>query len=266
MTINFCNNCGKVGHYFQDCKTPITSLGIVAFRKNKKTNQNEYFMIRRKDTLGYIDFIRGKYNLSDVPYIEKLIGQMSNYEKQSILEFGFDALWDRLWGDYISVQYRYEADKAKRKFDAIMGGIEYTDGMVYLTDLVKRSETDWSETEWGFPKGRRNYCEKDIDCAIREFEEESGYFRTNLQISVNLLPFEENFIGSNYKSYKHKYYLSYMNVDSGNVSPTFQKSEVSKTAWKSLEECIKCIRPYNIEKIKLITNIDNVLRTYKLYI
>ena len=36
-------------------------------------------------------------------------------------------------------------------------------------------ESDWTEQEWGFPKGRRNFQEKDYDCAIREFTEETGY-------------------------------------------------------------------------------------------
>ena len=28
-----CSNCGKNGHLFQQCKYPITSVGIIAFRK-----------------------------------------------------------------------------------------------------------------------------------------------------------------------------------------------------------------------------------------
>ena len=28
----FCNNCGKLGHTFNKCNYPITSLGIIAFR------------------------------------------------------------------------------------------------------------------------------------------------------------------------------------------------------------------------------------------
>ena len=31
----FCNNCGKQGHIFNQCKRPITSSGIIAFRKRK---------------------------------------------------------------------------------------------------------------------------------------------------------------------------------------------------------------------------------------
>ena len=55
---NYCNNCGKYGHLYHQCKTPITSFGIIVFRIKEDTPQ--YLMIRRKDTLGYIDFMRGK--------------------------------------------------------------------------------------------------------------------------------------------------------------------------------------------------------------
>ena len=28
----YCNNCGKPGHIYNQCKIPITSFGIIAFR------------------------------------------------------------------------------------------------------------------------------------------------------------------------------------------------------------------------------------------
>ena len=56
---NSCNNCGKQGHSFHQCKLPITSYGIILFRSSPKGLQ--FLMIRRKDSFGYIDFIRGKY-------------------------------------------------------------------------------------------------------------------------------------------------------------------------------------------------------------
>ena len=56
---DICNNCGKFGHLFRHCKNPIVSFGCVLFRINN--NVREYLMICRKDTLGYIDFIREKY-------------------------------------------------------------------------------------------------------------------------------------------------------------------------------------------------------------
>jgi hypothetical protein len=83
-----------------------------------------------------------------------------------------------------------------------------------------------------------------------------------------VVPFEEIFIGSNHKSYKHKYFLAYMDTNK-NVEPealcNYQESEVSKIEWKSLEECLESIRPYNLEKKQLIVNINKVLQEYRLY-
>jgi hypothetical protein len=45
----------------------------------------------------------------------------------------------------------------------------------------------------------------------------------------------------------------------------YQQTEVSKIEWKSLEECLESIRPYNLEKKQLIINIDKILQEYRLY-
>ena len=46
----------------------------------------------------------------------------------------------------------------------------------------------------------------------------------------------------------------------------FQKSEVSKLEWKSYSDCLDSIRPYNLEKKKIIVNIYNMLQEYRLYL
>ena len=66
----FCNNCGKIGHLFHQCKIPITSIGVIAFRINSINDTIQYLLIRRKDTLGFIDFLRGKYSLNNKEYIK----------------------------------------------------------------------------------------------------------------------------------------------------------------------------------------------------
>ena len=47
------------------------------------------------------------------------------------------------------------------------------------------------------------------------------------------------------------------------VNP-FDNSEVSKVEWKTYEECMETIRPYNLEKKRLLTNIYKCLKQYKL--
>ena len=79
---NVCNNCGKQGHLFHQCKLPITSYGIILF---KSTDQGiKYLMIRRKDSFGYIDFLRGKYRNDNIDQINFLFQQMNHTEIENI--------------------------------------------------------------------------------------------------------------------------------------------------------------------------------------
>jgi 8-oxo-dGTP pyrophosphatase MutT (NUDIX family) len=257
-----CNNCGKQGHLFHQCKLPITSYGIILSRCSGKGLQ--FLMIRRKDSFGYIDFIRGKYSPYNVDQVQNCINEMSFQEKERLMFEPFDILWKMMWGETSGMQYRNEESASAKKFETIKNGVLVNNDLITLMDLIKNSKTTWTETEWEFPKGRRNYQEKDLECALREFEEETGYSQKDITIIENVLPFEEIFIGSNHKSYKHKYFLAYMSDTIDNLQD-YQKTEVSKLEWKTIEECLASIRPYNLEKIKLIKNVSEILQDYGLY-
>jgi ADP-ribose pyrophosphatase YjhB (NUDIX family) len=260
---NFCNNCGNKGHIFYHCKQPITSVGIVVFRTNS-LGLREYLLIRRKDSIGYVEFMRGKYNIYSKIYLVNLISEMTLEEKQRILTNDFDTLWRNLWGDDINTQYRGEEKTSRDKFESLKYGVNTNENGYSLESLIHESLSQWTETEWGFPKGRHNNQEKDLLCALREFEEETGYSRLNINILQNLVPFEEIFTGSNYKSYKHKYYVAYM--ENANESKmAYQDTEVSKMEWKTYEEALLLIRPYNLEKKEVLTRVETMLSRYKLY-
>jgi len=271
---NTCNNCGKQGHSFHQCKNPITSYGIILFRIYKRNiqtlninsdeNNIEFLMIRRKDSFGYIDFIRGKYSPYNIEHIQHIINEMSIVEKERILSLPFNTLWEQMWGNVSNIQYKNEEASSAKKFEIIKNGVLIDDVLIKLEDIVNKSNTKWLETEWEFPKGRRNHKEKDLECALREFEEETGISQQKITIVENLLPFEEIFIGTNHKSYKHKYFLAYMN-EIENYMENFQVTEVSKLEWKNINECLESIRPYNLEKKNLINNINKVLQEYRLY-
>jgi ADP-ribose pyrophosphatase YjhB (NUDIX family) len=353
---------------------PITSIGIIVFRYKPSVVLGgepiiEYLLIRRKDTLGYIDFMRGKYSVYNKDYIMNMLKQMTNYEKERLCIGDFNLLWKDIWGNSkCSNQYKSEEFISREKYNTLIRGIkdnnivnplkegsEYQSGSStnfsmrnsgflttrgetphgYLTGEVWRtsyvndipnnsglrallleptapplttlsspvqeiSSTElihvelergkkilenteeisddsktyslkslieesnqyqsWEEPEWGFPKGRRNNQESDYECAIREFKEETGYNHHSLTYIQNVLPLEEIFMGSNYKAYKHKYFLMYMDYNQSLDIGNFQTSEVSKVEWKSFEECISCFRPYNLEKKRIIMSIDEGLK------
>jgi ADP-ribose pyrophosphatase YjhB (NUDIX family) len=230
-------------------------------------NVIEYLMICRKNSLGFIDFMRGKYSVHNRDYILNMCKQMTNQEKTDLKTKTFNELWKGIWGnESISVQYKMEENISKEKFSVISYGV-YSKGEFYNLDMIIEESNQyecWENPEWGFPKGRRNYQEKDFDCAIREFTEETGYDSRNLKKINNLLPFDEIFTGSNYKSYKHKYYLCFMEFSKTLIKADFDSSEVSQSGWKTYEQCMELIRSYNLEKKNLITNIQTILQTYKL--
>ena len=89
--------------------------------------------------------------------------------------------------------------------------------------------------------------------------------KSNKLVNIqNILPFDEIFTGSNYKSYKHKYFVSYLPYNESLMMDNYEVSEVSKMEWKTFESCMNSIRTYNLEKKRLITNVNVTLTNYKL--
>ena len=262
MNHDYCTNCGKHGHAYHQCKHPITSIGIIAFRY--KYDELQYLMIRRKDTLGFVDFMRGKYPICNKSHLMNIINEMTLTEKRNLLYISFDELWGNLWGEVMGIQYRSEKRISKKKYDLLREGIKQNGDVYTLKSLIENSTSKWDEPEWGYPKGRRNYHEKDIKCAIREFNEETGYGSFSLKVIRNLVPFEETFTGSNYKSYKHRYYVASINSETKPNSP-YQNSEVSCVQWKSYENALSSIRSYNLEKKEVLEHVNKVINKYSLY-
>ena len=215
-----------------------------------KTGSNypkiKFLMIQRKDTMGYIDFLRGKYTVDKI-YI--CLNEMTFYEKQCLLTYSFDELWEKLWVSK-SKCYKNEYEIAKQKYEKLN-----------IKELVDNSITKYSYTEFSFPKGRRNMREQNFGCAQREFYEESGFNKNTYDLIENYPIIKEDFIGTNEISYRHYYYLVKMkdNFSSPKIdySNDIQMGEVKNIGWFDLNQCLALIRPYDTEKKKVITNVFN---------
>ena len=278
---HYCNNCGKTGHAFHQCKYPITSIGVIVYRKGTATANDavgaeandavgagsddniKYLMISRKDSLGFVEFIRGKYQLYNEIYLRNIIDGMTNDEKKQLLTDDFNGLLQSLWGVNANITYKNEELISREKYNKLKEGIKIEDTTYSLKTLVEQSTTSWETSEWGFPKGRRNYQEKELVCALREFQEETGYKKNLIKIIQNVLPLEEIFTGSNFKSYKHCYYIGCMETFEEPSEP-FQESEVGQMGWFSYKEALKLIRPYNIEKSDILTKVHKIVTTYNI--
>lgn len=287
-----CINCGKRGHSFRECTEPITSFGIIALKFNKDNDiynkedgsmiehvkeiekeekcimeEPKILMIRRKDSLGYVEFLRGKYK--DIELMKRLIDGMTNEEKKKIIEKEFDELWNDLWCGQRNKQYISEYEYAKYKYERIKDdGIEGE----RLEDFLRESETSNEEPEWGFPKGRRSIHESEFSAAIREFREETGWSSyTKPPYCLRSIPcIIEKYTGSNGIEYRQIYYIGICNYDddvSINEYNKVQMREVSKIGWFSLKEAMEKIRKENNEKKNVIRQIilrlDEIKGAYK---
>jgi len=282
----YCSNCGLDGHLYKECTEPITSYGIIMIQLNDKNelvkeiinrhvekefyhvndyginitdqmdlelfckfkNSLNFLMIRRKHTLGFLEFIRGRYEVENVEYIIHLFKQMTQQEIELISKAPFDELWIAIWGDKTTHQQEYVM--SKNKFDKLTLKSDCVLGLDFYTQKIK---PDWDSSEWGFPKGRRNYREYDIECAIREFKEETGIGDDDLYIFSRIAPLEENLIGTNGVNYRHIYYIGIMlkNIQTHHCL----NEEVDELCVNIHEECFSMIRPYHTDKRKILSQV-----------
>jgi 8-oxo-dGTP pyrophosphatase MutT (NUDIX family) len=228
-------------------------LGILAFRK-PISSETQWILIRRRDSLGFIEIMRGKYELRDEAGLQSLIDQTTIPERGRLLTLNFNDLWRELWNGVASRRYLSEYEQAKAKFDVLRGPVPIVGGAVSrrtLADYCDASTTSWMEPEWGFPKGRRSSMETDIACALRETEEEAGVPVSSLRIVSGVEPLLEEFRGSNGVCYRHRYWLAEapsaleVKLDPTNMD---QRREIGDVRWCTTGEALTLIRPYNIEK------------------
>jgi len=269
----YCANCGGIGHIYKNCNHPVTSYGVICcrIRQDKITGQcfPEYLMVQRKDSLSYVEFIRGKYSIEKKSYIMKLVSNMTPHEREALRTLPFDILWKSLWQADDCKAYQREYAEAKHKFDIIRRGyiLKNDNNEVYYFDLdyiINNTECNLKEAEWGFPKGRRNINEHDFVCAVREFKEETGIHPKCIKMLRNQKPFEEVFSGTNKIRYKHIYYLGICFSKDENIllydpQNKIQSREIKDVRWFDYDTAQSHILTYNIERKELFRRVHQVI-------
>jgi len=280
FSTTICINCSNTGHQSKQCPQPITSYGVILFRVKDPWNQAEalfnggatgmesissqieYLLIQRRDSIGFIEMMRGKYRVGDREYIKQHLAGMTGEERTKLITTPFDDLWDSLWGPPQggSHAYRNEKDQAKQKLEALRPQLE---------ELVSECTPAWSTPEWGFPKGRRDIGESEYVCAMREMWEETNIMEKDIGVIRNMEQIKEVFQGTNGVKYCHKYYIGFApnGVGEESVDIAAQNNihigrEVGRVQWFSYDDAIKHIRPDNIEKRKVLFRVNNILQTY----
>lgn len=270
----YCSNCNKYGHNNKACSEPIISVGIICINTNQQEYNNlnvndienfnycrlsninkikyykdkiKFLLIQRKHSLNYIHFIRGLYDEYDFNQLKKMFGYMSKSEIEYIKNNNFDTIWNNLWKKTAKKKiYLKEYKLSQNKFQII------TDNG-YLTKLHNIGSI-YDYPEWEIPKGRKNNNESNINCAIREFYEETGIAPNEYDIKHNITSIHDDFIGTDGNKYKHIFYIGvYKNEINNRIFNN--NNEIKETRWCSWDEAITLIRPYHKNKINIINEL-----------
>ncbi len=284
-----CDNCGIIGHDYKNCKESVTSWGIILVKmlnnelRNKISDETyinsadenagiklrnvddlsvvtenmeliKFLLIRRKHSLGYTEFIRGNYIKDNINGIIYLFQQMTPGEIHKISTNDFDTLWKDFWGSDTRKKSlnKKQYMESKEKFESLQNknGVELS-----IDFYIKNVTPLYNVAEYGLPKGRQQRGESDIECAMREFCEETGYSEHDVRLITNVKPIIENMTGTNGVSYRFVYYLA---EDISNNVPSIcerNANEVGDIGFFTYDETQNLLRDYHIEKKNVIKNV-----------
>lgn len=281
----FCTNCNKNNHEYKECKEPITSWGIILINiydlnitnlnhnqinlkkhiyninlQNKNDIENiskymnniKFLLIQRRHSIGFMDFIRGKYKIDNIEQINNLFQYMHQNEINLIKTMSFEELWNEIWNndehrinsikkDFITAKEKFIELKTSTKLDLNLD--------FYLNNI----EPLYSFLEWGYPKGRKDKNETTLDCAVREFYEETNIDITKIKIINEIEPIEENLIGTNGIPYRHIYYIAETKENINLINNN--NNEIGNLGFFTYDEAQNLLREYHIEKKQILEQI-----------
>ena len=259
--------------------TPITSFGGI-YRYTNNVSEPEYLLIKRNDSVSYIDLVRGNYRESQLFF---MIQDLPLNERKRLLDYAED--YDSLWIDL----HQKPAEGDVYEF----GKEAFLKLSTHLTQLFERIPSIDPDGKylWLFPKGRPEWRdsndpsivsdglegqlspaakfnrtlipESPFDCALREFKEESGGIDLLTVDNTQLLfsePIVERYLGSNSKNYQTSYFVFQTNIKhelqqfSTIQTPIRQISsgEVNLVKWVPLIELHHYLRPGRLELVQYI--------------
>jgi 8-oxo-dGTP pyrophosphatase MutT (NUDIX family) len=159
-------------------KKKHSSYGIACFRCGP-SGEIEIMLINKRYTYAFCDFVYGRYNAANEASVLSLIEHMTANEKILLLLGNFDVLWFLIWLDSKNGPYA----SARAYFQGAFGG---DSGREKLGKLVRRAQSH-GQCRWEIPKGRLNTGETTLECAQREFSEETGVGRDSYKMVPNFI-------------------------------------------------------------------------------
>jgi 8-oxo-dGTP pyrophosphatase MutT (NUDIX family) len=212
---------------------------VIVTRRCPASRRLQAVLVRGRYSYEFAEFVHGRYSAKNAREVAALLDAMSVHERLDVYSLDFAQMWFRVW---LTADQR---ELYNLKFAKFHGAWIRDDGGERLRRLVLASRLGpgggrprEGGLRWEFPKGRRlSRREPDLNCAIREFEEETGIAKRAYQLFPGFHR-RVDYIHMGVR-YVNVYYVAHARreVEPGlDLRTLSQVAEVSEVRWMGIEQ------------------------------
>lgn len=222
----------------------MISYGIILFcNYNNKT----YFCCyKRRHSYNLIEILLGKWNSKYE--LRKKMQYISLDEQYKIKYFTYDELWNDLFCGFKKVSI-FLKDK-------------YNKYLPFMKNYIKYIKSKQPIIGWSFPKGKPDGNENPMDCALREFEEETSISSSVIELCSKIPTIEHTFKGTNDKYYTSCFFIGKTTklfkpnyqINNNLIGQKFISVESSDVNWIEINNCDKLLDKNNLIVFNNIIN------------
>lgn len=135
----------------------------------------------------------------------------------------------------------------------------YEDIRTSLFNHLEESLTHYPFSEIGFPKGRPERGETRLECALREFNEETGMRACDLEVPEFYPRLTETFMGSDRRQYSHTYFITKVKENYARPYLDPNNHEVQNIGWVPVDHLSCLFRSYEDSKKRLALELARLV-------
>jgi ADP-ribose pyrophosphatase YjhB (NUDIX family) len=177
-----------------------------------------WLLVRTGVSYAFNSLLNGMFQKSDIPTILSLVTP-DEFETVKKLYHGVLNYRDYYYGNHLKE-----------------GEARWAHNRELLRPYLQHPPAPTS-TPWSFPKGRQEGAERPLECALREYEEETGLSAKDLGLPLDPDPVCENYISFDHTVYETKCWVFCLPV--GAPEPPLtppDNQEIVERRWVSTEE------------------------------
>jgi ADP-ribose pyrophosphatase YjhB (NUDIX family) len=220
--------------------SPQPSVGMILYCQSGP--ELLYGLVKRKYGYGIIRALT--VNFSD----NTCFTEICNVERKALLyvcsmQEHWEHIYAKLWIDSM-----WNKDTTSRNYRECME--KFINNRHIIQQHIKETKSIFPNGIWGFPKGKPEFNESDIDCALREVKEETMVEKVNIQT----VPVQKEI----YKDWHYAYFVASVDSESA-CNRQIDNPEISAVAWCTYDQAIKLFPKDAVDKKKILKNIKQIV-------